>query len=507
MTSSTTISPGWHFQNSYATLPQQLFASVPPTPVAAPQLVLLNKRIAQSLGLDFSAMSPAEIAALFSGNTLPPGAQPIAQAYAGHQFGHFNVLGDGRAILLGEQLTPDGQRYDVQLKGAGPTPYSRRGDGRATLSAVLREYLMSEAMYHLGIPTTGSLAVVTTGEKVYREEIHNSGVLTRIATSHIRVGTFEYVSRFHDKETLQAFTDYTIERHYPHLQNAENKALALLEAVLLRQVHLITDWMRVGFIHGVMNTDNMSIAGETIDYGPCAFMNRYSPQTVFSSIDHQGRYAYGNQPPIAQWNLVRLASSLLPLIDETPEKAIEQAQAIIDSFPPLYDEAWLVMMRRKLGWIGEAPGDTELINELLQWMLDHGADYTNTFLLLQDTLKTDMAVTQLMESYAITGAGDREQPTDEERFKKWLQQWRQRVTANGQTTEAALQIMQAVNPAFIPRNHNVEAALAAAQQNDYSLFHTLLKVLQQPYQAQPEHKAYQLPPIGDESDYQTFCNT
>lgn len=510
--SSTHIAQGWNFSNSYTLLPEPLFSPTLPTPVAAPTTVLLNQRLAKELGLDFSTTTQEELAAFFSGNVLPPGAMPIAQAYAGHQFGGFNMLGDGRAILLGEQVTPDGRRFDIQLKGAGPSLYSRRGDGRATLSAVLREYLMSEAMYHLGIPTTGSLAATLTGEQVQRETRQPGGVLTRVAASHIRVGTFEYIARFESKEVLEIFVDYTIQRHYPSLAHAANKALALLEAVLERQVHLITHWMRVGFIHGVMNTDNMSIAGETIDYGPCAFMNRYHPATAFSAIDVQRRYAYGNQPPITQWNLARLAGALLPLIHDVPEKAIELAQPIINNFPALYQTAWLQMMRQKLGWAGVQAEDADLIAALLDWMEAENADYTNTFLLLQAQLaNTDDArsLTQWMDTYGIIGnTASREQDYDEGLFKKWLLQWRQRVVAAGITDASALQIMQSANPAYIPRNHLVEAALTAAtQQQDYTLFNQLLAVLSSPYQAKSGQEAYQMPPVDDEQGYQTFCNT
>lgn len=503
---------GWNFNNSYTLLPEPLFSPTLPTPVAAPITVLLNQRLAKALGLDFAQTTPEQLAAWLSGNTLPLGAMPIAQAYAGHQFGGFNMLGDGRAILLGEQITPDGQRFDIQLKGAGPSLYSRRGDGRATLSAVLREYLMSEAMYHLGIPTTGSLAATLTGEQVRRETMQPGGVLTRVAASHIRVGTFEYIARFESKEVLETFVDYTIQRHYPSLAEADNKALALLEAVLERQVHLITHWMRVGFIHGVMNTDNMSIAGETIDYGPCAFMNRYHPATAFSAIDVQRRYAYGNQPPIAQWNLARLAGALLPLIHDTSEKAIELAQPIINNFPNLYHGAWLQMMRQKLGWAGAQEGDADLITALLDWMEQQNADYTNTFLLLQAQLTNTAGsgrIAQWMDQYGLIGkAVSREQGYDETVFKQWLLQWRQRVGAQGQTDAAALQMMQMVNPVYIPRNHQVEAALAAAtQQQDYTLFNKLLTVLSNPYEVQNGNESYQMPPVDDEQGYQTFCNT
>jgi serine/tyrosine/threonine adenylyltransferase len=509
--SSIITSPGWHFDHSYTALPERFFTPTVPTPVAAPELVLLNQRLAHSLGLDFSAQAPEETAAQLGGNALPPGSQPIAQAYAGHQFGYFNLLGDGRAILLGEHLTPTGQRFDIQLKGPGATPYSRRGDGRATLSAMLREYLISEAMHHLGIPTTGSLAVVATGEKVYREIPHNGAVLTRTAASHLRVGTFEFAGRVLGKPGVEALMGYAIHRHYPELEDAPNRALALLEAVLQRQVSLMVHWMRVGFIHGVMNTDNMSIAGETIDYGPCAFMNRYHPHTVFSSIDHQGRYAYGNQPAIAQWNLVQLASSLLPLIHEEPQQGIEPAQAIIDTFPTLYEKAWLQMMRQKLGWTGETAEDAVLIQTLLQWMTDAGADYTNTFLLLQNIVAGNQGLTGttvgLEQSHVISPV-NRELAVDEDGWKKWLAQWQQRVQRDGQSAEQALHTMQAVNPVYIPRNHLVEAALeAASMQQDWAPYHHLLQVLSHPYQQRPALDNYQRPPVDDESRYQTFCNT
>ncbi|MFN9110972.1 MAG: protein adenylyltransferase SelO, partial [Bacteroidota bacterium] len=367
---------GWNIDNSYSNLPERLFSHVHPQQIDNPSLVLYNQALGNELGLKISRESNEILAELFSGKKLPPNSKPIAQAYAGHQFGHFNMLGDGRALLIGEQITPDNKRYDIQLKGSGLTPYSRRGDGQATLSAMLREYLYSEAMHGLGIATTRSLAVVKTGEEVVRQELHEGAILTRVASSHIRVGTFEYAAHLQGKDTLRALFDYTIERHYPHLKEKENPALALLTEVMQRQIALITEWMRVGFIHGVMNTDNMSIACETIDYGPCAFMNTYHPDTVFSSIDTKGRYAYGNQPAIAHWNIGCLASALLELIDDNQDTAVEKAKALLQTFPELFRKEWYQILGRKTGLID--PDDTEkrMIDELLEIMKIHQADYT-----------------------------------------------------------------------------------------------------------------------------------
>jgi len=377
----------FRFDNSYRTLPAKLFEECNPTAVAQPQLIILNEVLAKDLGLNFNGISNEEVAEFLSGNRIIEGAQPIAQAYAGHQFGYFNMLGDGRAILLGEHITPFNQRFDIQLKGSGETPYSRRGDGRATLSSMLREYIISEAMFALQIPTTRSLAVVSTGEEVHREYTHEGAVLTRIAASHIRVGTFEFVRRFNDVDTFKAFTNYTIQRHYPHLLHSENYALNFLKEVMEKQIDLIVNWMRVGFIHGVMNTDNMSICGESIDFGPCAFMNSYHPQTKFSSIDHQGRYAFENQAAIAKWNLSRFAETLLVLIDKDSAKAIDLAQGALNTFAEIFDKKWLQMMRNKLGMMGEEDGDDKIILDLLAWMQEHSADYTNTFIALQDKEK------------------------------------------------------------------------------------------------------------------------
>ena len=372
----------FQLESTYTELPQVLFSKLSPTPVRQPGVVLFNEKLADEIGLNLSDMSKEVRADLFAGNFVPEGTEPFAQAYAGHQFGNFTMLGDGRAIVLGEHLTPSGQRLDLQLKGSGRTPYSRGGDGRAALGPMLREYIISEAMHALGIPTTRSLAVVTTGEKVYRETELPGAILTRIAGSHIRVGTFEFTSLQEDKQVTQALLDYLIDRHFPEIKEKENQPFALLEAVIHQQAELITHWMRVGFIHGVMNTDNMALSGETIDYGPCAFMDTFAPDTVFSSIDHKGRYAYANQPYIAQWNLARLAESLLPLMDGKKEEIIASAEDLLNSFEQIYKSKWLSMMGSKLGFAETGQEDEKLITELLDWMHKNSADFTNTFLKL-----------------------------------------------------------------------------------------------------------------------------
>lgn len=482
----------WNLSHSYTELPTSLFEDVLPTPGKAPQLVLFNQALANELGL---GERDTHTAAELAGNQVPPGGRPIAQAYAGHQFGHFTKLGDGRAILLGEQLTPTGQRYDIQLKGAGVTPYSRRGDGRATLPAMLREYLVSEAMHGLGIPTTRSLAVALTGEVVYREKLQMGGVLTRVAASHIRTGTFEYAAHFEPKENLEALLQYTLKRHYPHLLGEEQPALAFLKTVLQAQAKLVAEWARVGFIHGVMNTDNMSLAVETIDYGPCAFMNKYDPATVFSSIDQDGRYAFGNQPFIMQWNGVVLARTLLTLIHENAKVAAEQAQALIHAFPDWYQHAWLDTMRRKLGLTDADPQDESLISDLLSWMQSASADYTNTFLVLEGRLaSTDARYTA-------------------DAFLAWKTRWYNRlgIAPNTALPTDSLHVMRAANPTFIPRNHVVEAALEdAGQHNKWEAFHALLERVQQPYRQPNEEqdRPYTTPPPPSaEAAYQTFCGT
>ncbi len=481
---------GWRFDNSYARLPGYFYAQLPPVPVRSPRVVLLNEALAESLGLDIHALSEREAAILFSGNDLPEAAQPIAQAYAGHQFGHFTMLGDGRAILVGEHLTPTGERFDIQLKGSGQTPFSRRGDGRAALAPMLREYIVSEAMHALNISTTRSLAVVTTGESVMRETLLPGAILTRVAASHIRVGTFEYAAGQSDVAAIKILADYVIQRHYPDLMNAENPYLSLLNQVIERQAALVAKWMLIGFIHGVMNTDNMSICGETIDYGPCAFMDRYDPNTVFSSIDQSGRYRYKNQPLMAQWNLARFAESLLPLINSVQEKAIALAEEAIHAFPQIYQNEWMSGMRKKLGLFTEETEDAKLIAALLTWMHTHQADFTHSFRAL--------ASERLPEETVFQDAG----------FIAWHESWQLRLSRQSASKEMAYRMMQANNPAIIPRNHRVEEALsAAAEQGDYSLMQRLLAAVANPFADMPEYRDYRTPPAPSERAYQTFCGT
>jgi serine/tyrosine/threonine adenylyltransferase len=480
MAASDSDSIGWRFDNTYARLPDVLFNEANPVTVREPRVAILNHGLATELGLDLKAIPPEAAAALFAGQAIPLGAQPIAQAYAGHQYGGFTMLGDGRAILLGEHRTPSGQLVDIQFKGSGPTRFSRRGDGFAALGPMLREYVVSEAMAALGIPTTRSLAVVTTGETVYRESRRRGAILTRVAASHIRVGTFEYAAR-REGPALQSLADYAIARHYPELAEAPRKYLEFFRQVADRQASLVARWQLVGFVHGVMNTDNVAISGETIDYGPCAFMNVYDPATVFSSIDHGGRYAYGNQPNIMQWNLARLAETLLLLIDPEPEKAVEAATAVLEAFPAVFEEHWLVGMRKKLGLQSEEAGDIELIQGLLGWMQKTRADFTNTF--------RDL-------SFGET-------PTGNSDFQVWHARWQNRVGPNG----ADYELMKSVNPAVIPRNHRVEEALAAAEdRDDFSVLQHLLEALESPYEARQEQSPYREPP-ADESSYRTFCGT
>ena len=482
-------SSGFKFDNTYLHLPEIFYTKLVPAPVPEPEMVILNTPLAIELGLDFSEISLDKQAVLFSGNQMPESAEPFAQAYAGHQFGHFSILGDGRAIVWGEHITPTGQRFDLQFKGSGPTPYSRGGDGRAPLGPMLREYIISEAMQALNIPTTRSLAVVTHGEQVYRETTLPGAILTRVASSHIRVGTFQFAALKEDKETIQALLDYTIKRHYPEIKEKQNKALSLLKAVIEKQAELITHWMRVGFIHGVMNTDNMALSGETIDYGPCAFMDTYDPGTVFSSIDHTGRYAYANQPAITQWNLARLAETLLPLINENAEKARDLAEEAINGFGVVYKEKSLSMLRAKVGLFGEQPEDEKLITDLLDWMHQKGADYTNTFLDLTNEAPPKG------ESY------------NSDTFKEWHTRWQARVVKNTQPLESSLALMRANNPVVIPRNHIVEQALDAATNGDLHPLKDLLATLQEPYKNSSDLKPYQCPPKPEEKVCHTFCGT
>ncbi|KMZ40931.1 MULTISPECIES: protein adenylyltransferase SelO [Bacillales] len=486
----TTIEPGWNFDNSYTTLPKSFFSRLNPPPVRSPKLAILNERLAKSLGLNVEALQSEEVIAMLAGNKTPEGAMPLAQAYAGHQFGHFTMLGDGRALLLGEQITPTGERFDIQLKGSGRTPYSRGGDGRAALGPMLREYIISEAMHGLGIPTTRSLAVVTTGESIYRESELPGAILTRVAASHIRVGTFQFAARFCSIEDLRALADYTLQRHFPEIEAEENRYLLLLKGVIQRQAALIAKWQLVGFIHGVMNTDNMAISGETIDYGPCAFMDTYDPATVFSSIDVQGRYAYANQPYIAVWNLSRFAESLLPLLHENEAQAVKIAEDALAEFSKLYHSNWLTGMRSKLGLFNEEEQDEALIEGLLNMMKEQRADYTNTFRAL--TLNQP-------EETVLFGTSE---------FTEWHEQWKARLTRQPEDTDALQQGMKKNNPAVIPRNHRVEEALEAAwKEGDYTVMERLLTVLSDPYAYTAEQVEYTTLPAESARPYQTFCGT
>lgn len=463
------------FDNTYSRLPERFFVRQPPLPVREPQLVAWDDGLAE----DIAAPKDASI---WAGNRLPDGAGPLALAYAGHQFGGFvPQLGDGRAILLGEVLDRQGQRLDLQLKGSGPTPFSRRGDGRAALGPMLREFLVSNAMHALGIPTTRSLAVATTGEPVYRETPLPGAVLARVAASHIRVGTFQYFAARGDREGVETLLDYAIQRHFTDAKDASNPALAFLEQVITRQARLVAQWLNVGFIHGVMNTDNMAISGETIDYGPCAFMDAYDPQAVFSSIDHAGRYAYANQPTIAQWNLARLAECLLPLMD------VETAQEALAGFVPAFQTFWLDGMRRKLGLSAAKPEDEALAGDLLVTMQRQGLDFTNTFRGL----------------YRFLADGDPFPAA----LGSWLPQWQARLEQETAPLPERLESMRRANPAFIPRNHQVEKALAAANAGDFTLFVELRQVLLSPYDDQPEHASHARPPEPSERVHQTFCGT
>ena len=469
------------FEHHYAKLPNNFHASVAPAPSANPSLVVLNQPLARELGVD-PVLLETHAAAMFSGNALPVDAQPLAMAYAGHQFGSFvPQLGDGRAILLGELRNRAGELRDVHLKGAGRTPYSRNGDGRAALGPMLREYLISEAMHALGIPTTRSLAVVATGEQVHRTVAEPGAILVRVAASHIRVGTFQFFAVRNDLEGIRALLAHVIERHYPHARDAQNPALAVLESVIARQAQLISRWMQVGFIHGVMNTDNMAISGETIDYGPCAFMDHYRAHQVFSSIDHRGRYAYTNQPVIAQWNLARFAETLLPLLHTDQSVAIEMATHAVREFMTQFDLHYLEGMRRKIGLVSAEDGDAELIKQLLTAMQENEADFTLTF---------------------------RNLVTGQVPFDDWRRDWQARLARDPQAAEQRTALLRATNPAVIPRNHRVDAALTAASaHNDFAPFHHLLSVLQRPCDDQPNAGEYTLPPEPEERVTQTFCGT
>jgi serine/tyrosine/threonine adenylyltransferase len=486
------------FSNSYARLPEHFFARLSPTPVAKVHLIKFNESLAAELGVDTRGLEPDDLAAVFAGNVIPPGAEPIAMAYAGHQFGNFvPQLGDGRAILLGEVVDRNGERRDIQLKGAGRTPFSRGGDGRAALGPVLREYLVSEAMHALGIPTTRALAAVSTGETVFRDRQLPGAVLTRVASSHIRIGTFQYFAVRGDMGAVERLSGYVIDRHFPDARASERPILALLQNVVDRQASLIARWMHVGFVHGVMNTDNTVLSGETIDFGPCAFMDSYDPATTFSAIDELGRYAYGNQPTIAQWNLARFAETLLPLLDPNPERAVELANEAISAFTSRFQQHWLAGMRDKLGLSNNEEGDLELAQALLRAMHENAADFTLTFRRLCDAAADEKADANVRALFADPAA-----------FDSWASTWRSRLAVEQLEPDARAQAMRSVNPAFIPRNHRVEKVLdAAIAHGDFSPFAELLTVLSRPYEDQANFADYANPPHADERVFRTFCGT
>ena len=475
------------FEHTFATDLEGLYASLEPAGFSKPALLMLNRPLAESLGLDVTWLEQ-NAAAYLSGSQVVPGSKPLAQAYAGHQFGHFNPqLGDGRALLLGEIVDPNGERFDVQLKGSGTTPFSRNGDGRAAVDSAVREYIISEAMHALGIPTTRSLAVVTTGETIMRQSAAPGAVLTRVAASHLRVGTLELFAARREIDKLQRLVEYTLKRHYPERADAPNPAKALLDAVAVAQGTLVARWMLVGFVHGVMNTDNVTLSGETIDYGPCAFMDAYDQKTVFSGIDRSGRYAFSNQPGIGGWNLARMAEALLDLIDEDKDAAIASAQASIDLYGHTFASTWLEGMRTKLGLTGTEDAHAELIQSLLDWMQENRADYTKTFRRLSDSLI------------------DRTPAFDDPAFRSWDAKWRQQLGSAEPSTVA--DNMNRVNPVYIPRNHKVEEALDAVLEGDISPTNTLLEVLSRPFDVQPGRESYAEPAPDSFGPYRTHCNT
>tara|TARA_B100000424_G_scaffold8819_1_gene6537 strand:+ start:479 stop:1939 length:1461 start_codon:yes stop_codon:yes gene_type:complete len=476
---------GWNLQSSYTQISDKLFSELKPDAVTNPSTVIVNNELAEKLGLNLKGISEEDLSNLFSGNSLPHGSKPFAQAYAGHQFGQFTILGDGRAHIVGEQVTPDGEIFDIQYKGSGRTPYSRGGDGKAALGPMLREYLISEAMYYLGIPTTRSLAVVETGEKVYREVPLKGSILTRVASSHIRIGTFQFLAAHKDYEGMKSLLDFSIKRHFSNLKFSENLAIEFIKAVMQKQINLIVEWMRVGFIHGVMNTDNSTISGETIDYGPCAFMDHYDANTVFSSIDTQGRYSFANQPSIIQWNLVRLAECLLPLIDKDEKRSIEIAQNLINTFSSLFKDKWLQMMKKKLGIKDKSEDDEELINNLIKWMQQKKPDFTNTFCNLMN----------------YDHADDKEFEDDE--FNNWKREWKKRVES-----KEYLDVMISCNPTLIPRNYLVEEALSEAETDGkFDKFNELNEIISSPYQLKKVNIKYLETPSKTNIPYKTFCGT
>ena len=483
------MSVGWRFDNTYSRLPEYFLSNTTPTPVKSPELIILNNSLVKDLGLNFSGMKKGNLSKLFSGNVLPEGSKTLSQAYAGHQFGHFAMLGDGRAILVGEHISKNDERFDIQFKGSGKTPFSRNGDGRAALGPMLREYIISEAMHFLNVPTTRSLAVVKTGEDVVREDVLQGAVLTRVASSHLRVGTFQYIAARQNENELNTLVNYTIGRHYPNIKKSKNQALDLLKIIMEKQISLVVNWMRIGFIHGVMNTDNMAISGETIDYGPCAFMDNYDPQTVFSSIDQLGRYAYFNQPNITKWNLARFAECLIPLIDKDKDKALSIATDTINTFEKKYEIKWLNMMRDKLGLFGIDTKDHILILDLLTWMHQNKVDYTNTFcFLMNEKIEND-------EVYK------------DKIFQAWIKRWKNRQIVDNTNPEKYTKLMKSVNPMVIPRNHKVEEALMSANQGNLEPINNLLEVLINPYSDQKNITDYQCPAPINSNKYQTFCGT
>ena len=483
------IQTGFNFDNSYINLPKEFYSHVNLKPVKSPKLVILNNNLASSLGLSLEFLKSPKGISILSGNTKADDGAYISQAYAGHQFGHFTMLGDGRALLIGEQITPSNQRFDIQLKGSGRTPFSRGGDGRAVLGPMLREYIISEAMHGLKIPTTRSLSVISTGEDVYRDEIKQGAILTRVASSHIRFGTFEFASYFLDKDKLKQLADYTIKRHFPFISGEQNKYVSLLEEVIKLQASLVAKWQCVGFIHGVLNTDNMSICGETIDYGPCAFMDTYDPKTVFSSIDTEGRYSYQNQVAMVSWNLCRFAETLLPLISDDEDKAIDIAQDCLAKFTDLAISNLILGMCSKIGIFEPDSKDESLLNGLLDMMKKYKEDYTNTFLALtfKDFPKSRMFV------------------TDE--FSVWYKRYQDRIKSQGKSKEEVFNLMKNSNPAVIPRNHRVEEALAAAENGDFSVMNNLLKALANPFEHSDFQKEYSKPAPKSQCDYKTYCGT
>lgn len=483
------LKAGFNLENSYSSLLNIFFSVQKPNGSKNPKLVKFNSSLAKELGLNEKILNSDFGLSIFSGNKTFHGIESIAQAYAGHQFGHFTMLGDGRALLLGEHITPDGKKFDIQLKGSGRTKYSRGGDGKAALSPMLREYVISEAMHSLGIPTTRSLAVTITGEDIIREKFETGAILTRISSSHIRVGTFAFAARWGSFEDLKALADYTIDRHFPYVKENNNKYLSLLKEVIKLQADLICKWQSVGFIHGVMNTDNMAICGETIDYGPCAFMDTYNTNTVFSSIDINGRYAYGNQPNIAMWNLARFSETLIPLLDTDSDKAIRMTEESLNEFADLYKSKWFSKMRAKLGLSLEEDVDEFLIEGLLSTMQKYGADFTNTF--------ANLTLNEIEEEKIFST----------EEFKQWYSLWKERLERENKTFEEIQSLMMKNNPRIIPRNHRVEEALNAAKAGDYTVIDNLLDALKTPYDYSRDLRCYAELPKKTNIPYRTYCGT